>query len=381
MPDQQQMQMMPDPQQLQMMQQMMMPEQLDPAFQKRVILKVLYTFDKHFQGKDSWSSYVRIRNAFVEHLFNKEGQLKNNYKIRSHHPPRTVKQKSRNLQNAIFERFIHQVEMMQKMTMTNFNDIKANAAVINNNTQRVYVDGGKPQFAYDVGGGTFHLTPERNSHIPLLDSMSNEQLQDGKRRREEDNFICRDPTLFPRLLYPSGMDVRRSVNRERRYYSHPHPPAVRFLYLVLRAVKQWSRGFFGDEYTNHTWDVGYRSKLNKLMENGGIYELHRKVCEVMLYDDWAQAYPKNIQDDRFDKLAMYTRFDTNPDLTPLCQALGYQNIGTEVEKVPWWYEGPATQPTAVSPGRNVTLYFEPGPNFDEYKDDLTYWLMSDGDDV
>ena len=116
MPDQQQMQMMPDPQQLQMMQQMMMPEQLDPAFQKRVILKVLYTFDKHFQGKDSWSSYVRIRNAFVEHLFNKEGQLKNNYKIRSHHPPRTVKQKSRNLQNAIFERFIHQVEMMQKMT-------------------------------------------------------------------------------------------------------------------------------------------------------------------------------------------------------------------------------------------------------------------------
>ena len=139
------------------------------------------------------------------------------YKIRSHHPRRTVKQKSLNLQNAIFERFIHQVEMMQKMTMTNFNDMKANAAVINNNTQRSYVDGGRPQFAYDVGGGTFHLTPERNSHIPLLDSMSNEQLQDGKRRREEDNFICRDPTLFPCLLYPSGMDVRRSVNRERRY--------------------------------------------------------------------------------------------------------------------------------------------------------------------
>ena len=116
------------------------------------------------------------------------------------------------------------------------------------------------------------------------------------------------------------------------------------------------------------------------MENGGIYELHRKVCEVMLYDDWAQAYPKNIQDDRFDKLAMYTRFDTNPDLTPLCQALGYQNIGTEVKKEPLWYEGPATQPTKVSPERHVTLYFEPGPNFDEYKDDLTYWLMSDGDD-
>ena len=163
-------------------------------------------------------------------------------------------------------------------------------------------------------------------------------------------------------------------------YSHPPPPAVRFLYLVLRAVKQWSRGFFGDEYTNHTWAVGYRSKLNKLMEDDGTYELHRKVWKVMLYDDWAQAYPKNIQDDRFDKLAMYTRFDTNPDLTPLCQALAYQNIGTEVKKVPWWYEGPATQPTAVSPGRNVTLYFEPGPNFDEYKDDLTYWLMSDGDD-
>ena len=173
------------------------------------------------------------------------------------------------------------------------------------------------------------------------------------------------------------MDVRGSVNVERRFFNHPHPPAVRFLYLVLRAVKQWSKGFFGDEYTNHTWAVGYRNKNTKLMENGcgGTYELQRKVKHVMLYDDWAQAYPKNIQDNRFDKLAMFKQFDTEPDLTPLSQALGAQKIGTEVRKDVQWYTG-----ATVSPGRNVTLYFEPGPNFDVYNNDLTHWLIPARDD-
>ena len=117
--------------------------------QQRVILEVLYTWDKHFQGKDSWSSYLHIRNAFVNACFNSEGQLKDKYKIKSHDGPKPVQKKQNDLQNDLQEAYIYfidRVDMMQTTTKANFDDIKANAAMINNNTQLLY-DGEEPQFA------------------------------------------------------------------------------------------------------------------------------------------------------------------------------------------------------------------------------------------